>query len=187
MIRFFDIVISISALIFLSPIILILILLIYKDLGSPFFLQERIGKSKEPFTLVKFRTMKINSPSVPTHHIDPILITTIGKYLRVTKLDELPQLINVIKGEMSLVGPRPCLVNQHDLIREREFANIFNVRPGITGLAQINKIDMSDPKKLTEIDEEMIKNFNIRKYFFYIFKTALFGGFGDNARKYISK
>jgi len=104
-------------------------------------------------------------------------------FLRRTKLDELPQLWNVLKGEMSLVGPRPCLFNQHELIAERESRGVFAVRPGITGLAQINGIDMSTPKLLAEVDARMLQDLGARTYFAYIIKTVTGEGRGDRIRQ----
>lgn len=170
-IQIFDFVLSMLGLIFLSPVLLILYLLGFWMLGSPIYKQERIGKNKEVFTLVKFRTMDINSPSVPTHLISTSHITPYGKFLRKTKLDELPQLWNVLKGQMSLVGPRPGLPGHEDLITARERHQIFLVKPGITGLAQINNIDMSDPTKLAEVDKQMIDTLSLPNYFHFIFKT----------------
>src|SRR5690606_27450560 len=127
------------------------------DTGSPIFRQERVGRYRKPFVLVKFRTMKKNTASVASHLADASAVTPFGGFLRKTKLDELPQLWNVLKGEMSLVGPRPCLPNQYELIRERQLRGVFGVRPGITGLAQIQGVDMSAPVLLAEIDAQMVK------------------------------
>lgn len=181
-IRFFDIIFASLCLLLTSPIVLIVLVLGYFDTKSPIFVQQRVGKNKKPFNLYKFRTMKIDTEHAATHLVDRTSITKIGSFLRKTKVDELPQLINVLKGDMSLVGPRPCLISQKELIRERELRGVFNVRPGITGLAQINNMDMSDPKKLAIIDNEMIANFLIAKYFEYIFLTILGKGFGDRVR-----
>lgn len=131
------------------------------------------------FTLVKFRTMKVNTASVATHLADSSAVTKFGKFLRVTKLDELPQLWNVVKGEMSLVGPRPCLFSQEELIDERSGRDVLTARPGITGLAQVNGIDMSDPKLLAEFDQKMLETLNIRNYFKYILLTVVGKGSGD--------
>lgn len=97
-----------------------------------------------------------------THLVGASSVTRLGQFLRKTKLDELPQLINVLKGEMSLVGPRPCLFNQQDLIAERESRGVFTVLPGITGLAQVNEVDMSTPVKLAELDQQMIQTLNLK-------------------------
>ena len=152
------------------------------DTGSPIFLQERLGRNKKPFTLVKFRTMLPGSASVPSHLADTNSITRFGHFLRKTKLDELPQLWNVLKGEMSLVGPRPGLFNQTELTEAREKLGIYNVRPGITGLAQVNGIDMSTPELLAETDAKMIAELNVRSYFKYIFLTVAGKGSGDRVR-----
>lgn len=123
--------------------------------------------------------MHINTESVATHLVDPASVTTFGKFLRKTKLDETPQLWNVLIGEMSLVGPRPNLYNQTELIEERTNFGIYNFKPGITGLSQVKKIDMSDPRKLAESDARMLKNYNLKKYFIYLVLTILGFGFGD--------
>jgi len=182
MIRFFDIFFSFIGLLFLSPILLILFVFGYFDSGSPIFCQERVGKDKRPFHLMKFRSMHVHSPSVATHLASASSITAFGNFLRKSKLDELPQLFNVITGDMSLVGPRPNLVNQTELIFERESRGVYNVRPGITGLAQINKIDMSTPQLLAEIDAKMIENLNILNYFKFIILTVFGNGFGDRIK-----
>ncbi len=152
------------------------------DTGSPIFVQERVGKNKKPFNLIKFRTMSVETESVASHLASTSSITKFGGFLRKTKLDELPQLINVLKGDMSLVGPRPNLFNQTELIEERDKLGVYNVVPGITGLSQINEIDMSTPKKLAEKDAEMIANYNIKDYFKYIFMTVGGKGQGDRVK-----
>ena len=182
-IRFFDFVFSILGLLIGSPILLAIFILGLLDTGSPLFLQERVGRNKKPFTLVKFRTMKVDTASVASHLASSASITKLGGFLRKTKLDELPQLWNVLKGEMSLVGPRPNLFNQEELMVEREALNIYSVRPGITGLAQINEIDMSTPKLLAETDQKMINNLSLTDYFHYIFMTIAGKGSGDRVRK----
>jgi lipopolysaccharide/colanic/teichoic acid biosynthesis glycosyltransferase len=151
----------------------------YFDTGSPIFWQERVGKGKQTFKLMKFRSMHVNAPSVATHLASASSITPFGSFLRKSKLDELPQLWNVFVGDMSLVGPRPNLFNQEELIHERDSRRVYSVRPGITGLAQINKIDMSTPVLLAETDAKMIADYNVFKYFNYIFFTIFGKGFGD--------
>jgi lipopolysaccharide/colanic/teichoic acid biosynthesis glycosyltransferase len=181
--RFFDIFFSLFGIILLSPIILILFLLGFLDTGSPLFFQERVGQNQIPFKLLKFRSMHLNTKAVATHLVQVSSITKWGIILRNSKLDELPQLLNVFLGHMSFVGPRPNLYNQSELIIEREKRGVYSIRPGITGLAQINKIDMSTPQLLAETDEKMIKHLDTIHYFKYIFLTIFGKGFGDRVKK----
>jgi len=182
MLRLFDFIFSLFGLLCLWPILLVFVIVGYFDTGSPIFLQTRVGRYKKPFTLIKLRTMSVGTVSVGTHEVDKANITKLGHFLRKTKLDELPQLINVVKGEMSLVGPRPGLFEQTDLITEREKLNVYNMRPGITGLAQINEIDMSTPALLAEWDNKMIQTITIKDYFYYIFATLTGSGSGDRVK-----
>ncbi|MCT8659822.1 sugar transferase, partial [Glaesserella parasuis] len=126
MIRILDFLFSILGLVFTFPILVIVTILGYFDTGSPIFIQERVGKNKKPFKLIKFRTMNVNTASVASHLAGSSSITKLGRFLRKTKIDELPQLINVLKGEMSLVGPRPNLFNQKELIQEREKYSVYD-------------------------------------------------------------
>ena len=183
MIRFFDFLFSFVGVICLSPIMLILYVIGLFDTGSPLFKQERVGKNKAPFLLYKFRTMNVNAKSVATHLADGSQITKFGSFLRKSKLDELPQLFNVLFGDMSLVGPRPNLFNQTELIEERDKRGVYSVIPGITGLAQINEIDMSTPKELAIKDAEMLEHLTITDYFKYIFATVGGKGQGDRVVK----
>lgn len=178
-IRALDVMFSLVGLFLSFPLLLLLALIGCFDTGSPIFRQERVGWYKKPFTLVKFRTMKKDTASVASHLASADAITPFGRFLRRTKLDELPQLWNVLKGDMSLVGPRPCLFNQLELITEREHRGVFNARPGITGLAQVNDIDMSTPELLAETDQQMLQNLTIGTYFKYIFMTVTGRGAGD--------
>ena len=187
MIRSFDILFSFLGLLFLFPILILLLIIGYLDSGSPIFYQERVGKDKRSFRLIKFRSMNVNAPSVATHLASANSITFYGGFLRKYKLDELPQLWNVFLGDMSLVGPRPNLYNQEELIIERESRGVYAVRPGITGLAQIKKIDMSTPKLLSETDAKMIQGLNTLSYFKYICLTVFGMGFGDRINKDDSK
>jgi len=179
MLRVVDLFFSVLGLIVASPLLIILTITGFLDSGSPLFRQVRVGRHKKPFNLVKFRTMKPGTADVPTHLVDASAVTAFGAFLRRTKLDELPQLWNVLKGEMSLVGPRPCLSNQDELIRARESRGVFSARPGLTGLAQINEIDMSTPELLAETDARMLASLGIRNYFRYILMTVVGKGSGD--------
>lgn len=180
--RLFDFILAALGLIILLPIFLILLVLGFYDSKSPLFFQTRVGLQQRPFTLIKFRTMSPGTSSVATHLADPSAITKLGHFLRRTKLDELPQLWNVLKGDMSIVGPRPCLFNQEQLITERKIRGVFNVRPGITGLAQIQGIDMSMPQLLAETDALMLRNLNLTSYFHYVIKTITGSGRGDRIK-----
>lgn len=181
--RLFDFFSSLVGCIILLPVGLVLYVIGIFDTGSPIFKQERVGKNKKPFTLYKFRTMNVNAKSVATHLANQSEITKFGSFLRKSKLDELPQLINVLIGDMSLVGPRPNLYNQTDLIEERDKHGVYNALPGITGLAQINEIDMSTPEKLAEKDAEMLRTLNFLNYLKYIFATIGGKGQGDRVVK----
>ena len=183
MIRLFDFVFALFGLFFGAPVLLILVVIGLFDTGSPLFRQVRVGRNKKPFTLVKFRTMKVNTASVATHLASSSSITSFGHFLRRTKLDELPQLWNVLKGEMSLVGPRPGLFNQEELTEARDKMGVFLVRPGITGLSQVNEIDMSTPQLLAESDSKMIAEMSLANYFKYIFQTVAGKGSGDRVQK----
>jgi len=184
MIRIYDIVFSFFGLLLLSPVFIILICIGFFDTGRPFFVQERVGKGKKAFKLIKFRTMHPNTKNVATHLANQSSITKFGSFLRKSKLDELPQLVNVFKGDMSLVGPRPNLFNQAELIEERDERQVYDVHPGITGLSQINEIDMSTPKELAISDKKMIDAYSLRTYFYYIFATVSGKGKGDRIKTY---
>lgn len=183
MIRFLDFIFALLGLVFGFPVLLVIYVIGVFDTGSPLFLQERVGRNKKPFTLVKFRTMSVDTASVASHLASSASITKLGSFLRRTKLDELPQLWNVLKGEMSLVGPRPNLFNQSELIAARDALAVYAVRPGITGLAQVNDIDMSTPQLLAETDHKMIQGLSLADYFRYIFMTVAGKGSGDRVKK----
>ncbi|WP_189577075.1 sugar transferase [Marinobacter zhanjiangensis] len=179
MIRLFDVLFSVLGLLLGFPVLILITVIGLFDTGAPIFCQKRVGRNKKPFTLVKFRTMKPDTASVASHLASSDAITPLGRFLRRTKLDELPQLWNVLKGEMSLVGPRPCLFSQSELITEREQRGVLAARPGITGLAQVNDIDMSTPLLLAETDEKMLQNLTLGAYFRYILMTVVGKGSGD--------
>ena len=183
MIRVFDFLFSLVGLVVGFPVLLVLTLIGLFDTGSPIFRQVRVGRHQQPFTLVKFRTMKVDTASVATHLASSASITRFGHFLRKTKLDELPQLWNVLKGDMSLVGPRPGLFNQEELTAERAKRGVFDVRPGITGLAQVSEIDMSTPALLAETDQKMIRSLTLVDYFKSIFMTVAGKGAGDRVVK----
>lgn len=183
MLRFLDVVLAGLGLLVALPLMVVLFLIGLFDTGSPLFRQTRVGQHQKPFTLVKFRTMLPDTQSTATHLASPAAVTPLGSFLRRTKLDELPQLWNVLKGDMSLVGPRPCLFNQTELIEERASRDIFATRPGITGLAQINGIDMSTPVLLAKTDKRMLQDLGLTAYFSYIIKTVTGAGRGDRIRQ----
>ena len=182
MLRIFDVTLSVLGLTVLSPVLFIILLIGLFDTGYPFFRQQRLGRDQVPFTLIKFRTMNLDSPSVATHLSKPEAVTLYGRFLRRRKLDELPQLWNVLRGDMSLVGPRPALLNQLELRVAREKYGVFSVRPGITGFGQISGIDMSTPQLLARIDAKMIAEMSLCTYFICIFQTVLGKGRGDRIK-----
>ncbi len=179
MIRLFDVMLAVLGLIFGAPVLLLIYILGLMDTGAPLFRQVRVGRYQQPFTLVKFRTMRLDTASVASHLASSSSITKLGRFLRKTKLDELPQLWNVLKGEMSLVGPRPNLFNQEELISERAARGVYDVRPGITGVAQVNDIDMSTPQLLAETDALMVRDLRLSLYFKLLLQTLLGRGRGD--------
>ena len=182
MIRLVDFIAAFIGIIVLSPLILLITIILFLEHRKPFFIQKRVGKNREEFTLVKFRSMSPKATNLPTHEISADLITRTGKFIRATKLDELPQLWNVLKGEMSLVGPRPCLPTQDELINERQALGVFKLRPGITGPAQVKNIDMSTPKKLAQEDSQMVNNLTLASYLKYVLMTVTGSGQGDKVR-----
>lgn len=165
--RIIDVVLSTIGLIVLSPFIVILVVLMKLDSKGPIlFKQKRIGIHKTHFDILKFRTMKIDTPQdTPTHLLEnpDQWITRTGKILRKTSLDELPQIINILKGEMSIIGPRPSLWNQYDLIEERDKYGANDVKPGLTGLAQIKGRDELPIPKKAKLDGEYAKKISFKK------------------------
>lgn len=159
-----DIILSLFALIFFSPILLIIVVLIKLDSKGPIlFKQKRPGLNKQLFTIYKFRTMRTDTPNVSTELLgDPSkYITKLGHFLRKSSLDEIPQLFNILLGHMSIVGPRPALFNQEDLIELRDKAKINSIKPGLTGYAQIKGRDLINDMKKVEYDEYYLKNMNV--------------------------
>jgi O-antigen biosynthesis protein WbqP len=160
-------------LVLLWPVLVVLILLVRATSAGPgIFAQKRIGRYGRPFTCLKLRTMFVDTPSMPTHHASASQVTPFGGFLRRTKLDELPQLWNVLLGQMSFVGPRPCLPSQERLIEERQKRGVLQLRPGITGHAQIQGIDMADPVKLAETDAQYLQQASLLLDLNILFKTV---------------
>ncbi|BCK43663.1 UDP-phosphate galactose phosphotransferase [Streptococcus suis] len=163
--RILAIVISGSAIVILSPILLLIALAIKLDSRGPvLFKQKRVGKNKKHFMIYKFRSMYVDAPSdMPTHLLkDPTaMITKVGAFLRKTSLDELPQLFNIFKGEMAIVGPRPALWNQYDLIEERDKYRANDIRPGLTGWAQINGRDELEIDEKSKLDGYYVENMGL--------------------------
>lgn len=147
--------------------------------GPGIFAQKRVGQNGQVFTCYKFRTMSEGSPNVGTHEAPTSLVTPFGKVLRRTKLDELPQAYNILLNQMSLVGPRPCLPNQNVVIAERLKLDVLDVKPGITGLAQINHVDMSQPELLAQWDARYVKLRSLRLDLSILIRTLLGRGNGD--------
>ncbi|WEX11945.1 sugar transferase [Chelativorans sp. AA-79] len=158
-----DLAVAVPGLVVALPVILVAVALIrVTSAGPAIFVQTRIGRNGAPFRCYKLRTMAAGTPAVPTHEAQKSAVTPVGQVLRRTKLDELPQLWNVLRGEMAVVGPRPCLPTQEELIRERARRGVLAAAPGITGLAQVRGIDMSQPVLLAETDAEYLRNWSVR-------------------------
>ena len=173
MTRALDFLFCLFGIFILSPLLILLFIIGLIDNSSPIFKQIRVGIHQKPFILIKFRTMPLGTKSAATHLVKNLKLSFFSIFLRKTKLDEIPQLWNVLIGEMSLVGPRPCLLNQKKLINERKKRGVFKIRPGITGLAQIKGITMKNPTLLAKTDLEMIKQLNVFNYFYYILVTII--------------
>lgn len=182
LLRALDIGLALTGIVLSLPVMLFIYFFGLLSNGSPLLIQQRVGKNQKLFSLIKFRTMHIGTQSVGTHLVDPSSITKLGHFLRKTKFDELPQLFNVVLGQMSLVGPRPCLPNQTELIEERLKRGVFDIRPGITGVAQVNDIDMSTPRKLARYDRVMVRRMSLTLYFKMLVATAVGKGRGDRVR-----
>ena len=175
--RFFDIFLSLLAIIVFSPLYIVIAILVKcTSKGPVFFMQERIGKNKKHFYILKFRTMRIDTPKdTPTHLLEnpEQYITGIGRFLRKTSLDEIPQAFNILAGQMSVVGPRPALWNQDDLIEERDKYHANDIRPGLSGWAQCNGRDTLPIPEKAKLDGDYISKFNIWFDIGIIVKTAL--------------
>lgn len=152
------------------------------DRANPFFVQSRLGRNELPFRLVKLRTMRIGTGDRPSHETPRNSITRMGATLRRTKLDELPQLWNVFRGEMSFVGPRPGLPSQHELANNRRRYGVDQLVPGITGVSQIQGVDMSTPERLAKTDAAYIGKWSLTRDVRLLLRTAMGGGRGDAAK-----
>ena len=180
--RFFDILLSLLTIIVFSPLYIVLAILVKCTSKGPiFFKQVRIGKYKKHFKILKFRTMRVDTPKdVPTHLLEnpEKYITGVGRFLRKTSLDEIPQVFNIFVGHMSIVGPRPALYNQDDLVAERDKYHANDIVPGLSGWAQCNGRDTNSIERKAELDGEYVKRFNIWFDIRIVFRTffqALFG------------
>ena len=177
--RTFDVVACGLFLLFFCPILLIVIIAIrLQSPGPAIFKQVRVGKDERPFTCYKLRTMYSGTANLPTHEVQASSVTALGERLRRFKIDELPQFCNVLIGDMSLVGPRPCLPSQTALVEARRQLGVFQVRPGITGLAQVNGVDMSDANRLAEIDAQYVRTQSLMGDFRLILATLRGQGVG---------
>jgi O-antigen biosynthesis protein WbqP len=182
--RVFDLVIAL----FLTPFAIFICLLAaicvtIECRSSPFFWQSRLGLYEKPFSLLKLRSMHVDTVQAGSHEIGESAILKTGTFIRKLKLDELPQLWNVLRGEMSLVGPRPGLVTQYELAAERRSYGVFKMLPGITGISQISKIDMSTPRKLSISDAVYSRPWTLKGDLRILARTILGSGMGDAARK----
>lgn len=173
--RFFDILLSIILIISLMPFFLIIGLIIYlQDFGSPIFFQKRVGEFGTEFLFLKFRSMPLSTPNVESKETSKLKITPFGKFIRRTNIDELPQFFNVFKGEMSFIGPRPPIPSQIELIELRKINGSINLKPGLTGWAQVNSFDGMSTNQKALFDGEY---YNKKSFFFdckILFKTLIY-------------
>lgn len=182
--RAFDLCVAIFLLPVAVPLCLVLLAAIrLESPGNPLFMQRRVGRHRETFRMFKLRTMRSDTGDLPSHEVGGAQITPLGSILRKLKLDELPQLANILSGSMSLVGPRPCLPSQDELIAERSKRNVFDHRPGVTGAAQVRGVDMSDPRLLAETEAEYLGRASFAGDFAILVQTAFGSGRGDAALK----
>jgi O-antigen biosynthesis protein WbqP len=181
--RLLDIGLSAVGLVLTAPILAVCTLAVaLESRGNPIFAQQRVGRHRQVFTCYKLRSMRSGTPDAATHEIGRAAVTRVGAFLRRVKLDELPQLWNVMRGEMSLVGPRPCLPTQHELIALRDALGVYALRPGITGPAQVRGIDMSNPARLAQVDQQYLTQCSVRGDLALILRTVFGGGHGDFVR-----
>ncbi|MDW6020973.1 sugar transferase [Mesorhizobium sp. BAC0120] len=178
--RVFDIVLALIGLVAASPVILVCMAAIRATSPGPaIFRQKRVGLHEKEFTCLKLRTMYRDTRDAPSHETGASAVTPVGRYFRRLKLDELPQLWNVLIGEMSFVGPRPCLPSQTELIISRRALGLYKIRPGITGVSQVAGIDMSEPERLAAHDATYLQDMSLAADFRLIAATVLGSGRGD--------
>ncbi|MGB3389413.1 MAG: sugar transferase [Pseudaminobacter sp.] len=181
--RGLNFIVALAGLVAAAPIILCCALIIrLSSRGPAIFCQTRVGLHERPFTCLKLRTMYADTRDAPSHETQASAITPIGHFLRRTKLDELPQLWNILVGEMSFVGPRPCLPTQTELIIARRKRGLYSIRPGITGVAQVAGVDMSDPERLAQLDAAYLEDISLRTDLRLIAATVFGAGRGDRVR-----
>lgn len=164
-------------------LVTLMLVLVNQSFTLSFFSQTRLGRNESKFIIFKFRTMVCGTPDLPSHEVENVRVTRVGSWLRKTKLDELPQILNLFAGNMTLVGPRPCLPSQKELISERRRRNVFDVKPGITGWAQVMGFDMSRPKQLARIESLMIRQSSLCNFIGVLWFTVIGRGSGDRVRK----
>lgn len=175
-----DIVLAAALLPMAIPLCLLMMIAVrVESRGSPLFVQTRIGRGEKPFKMFKLRTMRSDTEDLPSHEVSEGRITRVGRILRKLKLDELPQLSNVFVGSMSLVGPRPCLPRQQELIEARRAHGLFSIRPGVTGPGQLLNVDMSQPQRLADIEVEYFRRATPFDHLVLLGRTLLGKGSGD--------
>lgn len=178
--RITDIIIALIGLPIAVVLILVCLVLIkFSSRGPAIFRQTRVGLHEQLFTCYKLRTMYVDTRNAPSHETTASAVTSVGKWLRRLKLDELPQLWNILRGDMSFVGPRPCLPSQVELIEARRARGLYSIRPGITGIAQVAGIDMSNPQRLAKVDAEYLSRMSVFTDLRLILATAFGAGQGD--------
>lgn len=170
-IRSFELFVCALGICILSPLMIFVFVGCVIDTKSPLIVQRRVGRHKKTFQMIKFRSMVLATPELGTHELTRACTSGWGRWIRKTKLDELPQLFNVLMGSMSLVGPRPNLHSQAQLTHLRERLGIYQMKPGITGLAQIKGITMERERYLLRLDKFFISHFSFRLYFYILMKT----------------
>lgn len=178
--RIFDLILATIIVFPAGAVCLVLAPLVWLDTrANPLFIQTRVGQNGALFRILKLRTMRADTADAASHETPASQITKLGAVLRKLKLDEIPQLWNVLAGHMSFVGPRPCLPSQQELVAERESRGVLRLRPGITGPSQIKGIDMSQPKRLADSDARYLDEWSLKKDLYYLYVTTLGGGRGD--------